>query len=80
MKEYINKYLQIGIVHFMAYPQAMNWKDQGNIVETVRKIVLDDYFDAIEITHIEKEEDRLAIKKLLDSSHMKVCYGAQPHC
>ncbi|MBM4761333.1 TIM barrel protein [Bacillus sp. B15-48] len=78
MKEYMNKYLQIGIVHFMAYPQAMNWKDQGNIVETVRKIVLDDYFDAIEITHIEKEEDRLAIKKLLDSSHMKVCYGAQP--
>jgi sugar phosphate isomerase/epimerase len=78
MIENINKYLQIGLIHFMAYPQAMKWEDQGNIVETVKKIVVDEYFDAIEVSHIEKEEDRVAIKKLLDSSHMKVCYGAQP--
>lgn len=78
MIEPMNKYLQIGLIHFMAYPQAMNWKDQGNIVETVKKIVVDDYFDAIEVSHIEKDEDRAAIKKMLDSSHMKVCYGAQP--
>ncbi len=76
MIENINKYLQIGLIHFMAYPQAMKWEDQGNIVETVKKIVVDEYFDAIEVSHIEKEEDRVAIKKLLDSSHMKVCYGA----
>lgn len=68
--------MKVGLVHFMAYPSTM--KGEGPIVETIKKVVLDDYFDAIEITTIKNLEDRKVAKSMLESSHMRVAYGAQP--
>jgi len=65
-----------GLIHFMAYPATM--KGEGPIVETIRKIVTDEYFNAIEITWIKDAEVRAQVKKMLDSSHMTVAYGGQP--
>jgi hypothetical protein len=48
MIEPINKYAKIGLIHFMAYPSTI--KGEGPIEETIRKIAVDDYFDAIEVT------------------------------
>lgn len=76
MTESINKYAKIGIVHFMAYPATI--KGDGPVEETIRKIALDDYFDAIEITWIKDHDTRRRAKKILDSSHLTVAYGAQP--
>jgi sugar phosphate isomerase/epimerase len=76
MIESIHKYASIGLVHFMAYPSTI--RGEGPIEETVRKIVLDDYFDAIEISWIKDPDTRLKVKKMLDSSHLKVAYGGQP--
>ncbi len=76
MKESINKYAKIGLVHFMAYPSTM--KGEGPIEETIRKIAIDDYFDAIELTWIKDDETRKRTKKILDSSHLTVAYGWQP--
>lgn len=76
MNESLYKYMKPGLVHFMAYPSTM--KGEGPVVETIRKIATDAYFSAIEITTIRDEEDRQAVKKMLESSHMKVAYGAQP--
>jgi len=76
MKESIKKYAKIGLVHFMAYPSTI--KGEGPIEETIRKIAIDDYFDAVEITWIKEDETRKRVKKMLDSSHLTVAYGAQP--
>lgn len=76
MKDTIRKYAKIGLVHFMAYPSTI--KGDGPIEETIRKIVLDDYFDAIEITWIKDFETRSRVKKMLDSSGLSIAYGGQP--
>lgn len=76
MNESMYKYMKVGLIHFMAYPSTM--KGEGPILETVRKIVLDDYFNAIEITWINNKEIRSQVKEMLDASHMSVAYGGQP--
>ncbi len=76
MIESIHKYAKVGIVHFMAFPSTI--KGEGPIEETIKKIVLDDYFDAIEITWIKDADTRKRVKKMLDASHLSVAYGGQP--
>jgi len=76
MTESIHKYAKIGLIHFMAFPSTI--KGEGPIEETIRKIAIDDYFDAIEITWIKDAETRKRAKKILDSSHLTVAYGGQP--
>lgn len=48
------------------------------VLESIRRIASDDYFDAIELSQCKDQEEREAVKKLLEQSHLKVCYGAQP--
>lgn len=76
MNEPLYKYMKVGLVHFMAYPATI--KGEGPILETIKKLSLDDYFTAIEITTIKNEEERKKVKQMLDTSHMTVAYGAQP--
>lgn len=76
MNESIYKYMKIGLIHFMAYPDTI--KGEGPVLETIRKIALDDYFNAIEITWIKDDSVRKNVKKILDTSHITVAYGAQP--
>lgn len=74
MTESIHRFMRVGLVSFMAYP--MN--DDNSILESIRKIAADDYFDAIEITWIKNPETRKKVKKILETSHMTVAYGSQP--
>lgn len=76
MRESIHKYYQVGLIHFMAYPETM--KGEGNILPTLSSILKDDYFDAVEITWMKDRSVRENAARLLAQSHMKVCYGAQP--
>lgn len=76
MNEPMCKYMKVGLIHFMAFPQTI--KGEGPILETVRKIAVDDYFSAIEVTWIKDTEVREQVKKMLDTSHLTVAYGAQP--
>ncbi len=78
MNESIYKYLQVGLIHFMAYPEATKFEKQENIVESIKRVLVDDYFNAIEITHIEDIQKRKEVKELLEQSHMVVAYGIQP--
>ena len=70
------KYMRVGLIHFMAYPDTM--AGEGPILETIRKIAVDDYFNAIEITWIKDDKVREQVKKMLETSHMTVAYGSQP--
>ncbi len=76
MQDSLFRYMKVGLVHFMAYPTTI--KGEGPIIETIKKLALDDYFNAIEITTIKNPEVRKAVKKMLETSHMTVTYGAQP--
>ena len=57
----------------MSYPPA-----QYGFTEPLKKILRDDYFDAIEVKSVEDETQRTEAKALLAQSHMTVCFGAQP--
>ena len=62
MKDPIQKYFQVGTIQWMTHPPV-----DYPLLESVKAICCDEYFSALEITHIEDQE-----------GHMKVCYGAQP--
>ena len=76
MDKSIRKFMKPGLIHFMAYPETM--KGEGPIEETIKRIAEDEYFGAIEITHIKDDNIRSKVKKMLDTSGLKVYYGAQP--
>ncbi len=76
MNESMYSYMRVGIIHFMAYPSTL--KGEGPILETVRRLAADAYFNAVEISWIKSVETRKQVKKLLDTSHMSVAYGSQP--
>jgi len=77
MNESIKKYFRVGLVQFMAYPAGLRGEDP-DIVNRIKQIACDDYFDAIEVNWIKDDKKREDVRKILESSHMTVCYGAQP--
>ena len=76
MLEPIQKYMKVGLIHFMAYPETM--KGTENILPTLKKVLTDDYFEAVEVTWIKDPAEREQAKKMLEASHMALAYGGQP--
>lgn len=73
MREPIQKYFQVGTIQWMSFP-PQNY----DLLESVKKLACDEFFTAVEITKVEDDSVREQLKKILEQSHMKVCYGAQP--
>lgn len=69
MKDSIHKYFDVGTIQWMSYPKM-------DPMESLQEICRDDYFDAIELKGF--GERNAEAKALLDQSHLRVCYGAQP--
>ena len=69
MKDSIHKYFQVGTIQWMSYPNR-------DPMESLKAIAKDDFFDAIELKGF--GEKNAEAKAILDQSHLKVCYGAQP--
>ena len=69
MRESIHKYFRVGTIQWMSYPQR-------DPMESLKEICKDDFFDAIEVKGYGDRNEEA--KKLLEQSHLKVCYGAQP--
>ena len=76
MQESMYKFMKVGLIHFMAYPQVM--RGEGPVLETLQKIAEDDFFTAVEVSWIKDAKVRVKAKKLLEMSHLTVAYGAQP--
>lgn len=77
MKDSIHKYFQVGLISFMAWPANMRG-DDPQALDAIRKVALDDYFDAIELNWIHDHTLRSRAADILKTAHLKVCYGAQP--
>ncbi len=75
MREPIRDYARIGLVHSMAYPEAA--KARGPFVETLREVIEDDYFSAVELGPVPSDPDREKARELLRESGMAVTFGAQ---
>ena len=73
MKDPIQKYFDVGTIQWMTYPPQTY-----PVSEALKKIACDDYFGAVEITHIEDMEARRQVREMLRQSHLRVSYGAQP--
>ena len=69
MRESIHKYFQVGIIQWMSYPRR-------DVMESLKAICCDDFFDAIELKGFGNKNAEA--KAMLEQSHLKVCYGAQP--
>lgn len=73
MNESIHKYFQVGTIQWMSHPP----KDR-DLLTSLKMLASDDFFDAIEITQIKDADTKAKAKAILEQSHLKVCYGAQP--
>ena len=71
MRDSIHKYFQIGTIQWMSHPTYP-------LLESIRKIACDEFFDALEVCRVADDTLREQAKHLLAQSHLKVCYGAQP--
>lgn len=70
MRDSIHKYFKIGTIQWMSFPKS-------DPMDSLKAICRDDFFDVIEIRgYGERNEEG---KKLLEQSHLTVCYGAQPN-
>lgn len=74
MKSSIHRYFQVGTIQWMSHPPI-----KYPLLDSLKQFACDDFFDAIEITHIADPEVRKQAKRILEQSHMRVCYGAQPN-
>ena len=69
MKESIKTYFRLGILQWMSYPRADD-------LEALKTICEDDFFDVIETKGYGRRDPEAG--KLLEQSHLGVCYGAHP--
>lgn len=76
MREPLTSYFKVGIVQFMAYPNCL--RGEGPVSEYVRRIVEDEFFQAIEVSWVKDPVERRKVADLLRQSHLTVGFGAQP--
>ena len=69
MKDSIHKYFKVGTIQWMSFPLSAP-------MDSLKAICRDDYFDAIELKGYGAQNEEA--RKLLEQSHLTVCYGAQP--
>jgi len=77
VQEPISKYFHVGLIHPMAYPAA--GKGEGEVVlETLKKVLDDDYFGAVELTWIKDDAMRAEAAKMLKCAHVDIVFAGQP--
>ena len=77
MQDPIAKYFHVGLIHPMAYPAA--GKGEGEVIlETLKKILDDEYFGAVEVTWMKDDAMRAEAAKMLKTAHVDVIFAGQP--
>jgi sugar phosphate isomerase/epimerase len=77
MKGKVQDRAKVGIVTFMAYPII---KGVGPVEESLAALAADDYFQLLEITHVEDDTVRSRCQKIFKQKGKSAAYGAQPVC
>ena len=76
MERSMRKYMKVGIILHMAFNGLAT--GEGPILESLRKIVTDDYFEVVEVTQMKDPAVRRKAAEMIRCGHMEVAYGGQP--
>jgi sugar phosphate isomerase/epimerase len=76
MKDPWQSYLQLGVVHFMAFPECLN--GEGPQLETLRLLCEDEFFDAVDVGPMVDAAQRRECAALLRYCPMPVTFACQP--
>lgn len=76
MEKSMRKYMKVGIILHMAFNGLAT--GEGPILDSLKKIVTDDYFEAVEVTQMKDPAVRRAAAEMIEAAHMSVAYGGQP--
>ncbi len=76
MDKHWDSYCGLSLVHFQAFPECQT--GDVAILETVEKVLLDDFFSAIEISRINKPAVRKEVASLIDQTRVTMDFGAHP--
>lgn len=68
--------MQVGLVHFMMYPEAMQGNDDA--LHSIERVAADPFFEVLEITKIKNPEVRQKVRDVADMAHVDMGFGAQP--
>jgi sugar phosphate isomerase/epimerase len=75
MRQSLHDFMEIGIVHFMAYPNALTGKEY---LQTLTAIIDDDFFSAVEIKPAPDEETTHQARQLLESAGVIIGFSGHP--
>jgi sugar phosphate isomerase/epimerase len=68
--------MQVGLVHFMMYPEAMQGND--DVLASIERVAADPFFEVLEITRINNPEVRQQVRDVADVARLELGFGAQP--
>ncbi len=68
--------MQVGLVHFMMYPEAMAGND--DVLPSIERLAADPFFEVLEITRIKNPQVRQKVREIADMAHIDLGFGAQP--
>ncbi|MDR7545050.1 MAG: sugar phosphate isomerase/epimerase [Armatimonadota bacterium] len=71
----LKRYMRPGIILFKAFPIEQG---TGPIIESLLKICEDTFFSAVEVGWMKDPVTRDEARRILDQSHLEVCYATQP--
>lgn len=69
-------YMQVGLVHFMMFPDAMQGND--DVLQSIERAAADPLFEVLEITKIKNPDVRRQVRDVADMAHVDLGFGAQP--
>ena len=75
MDRSMKRYMKVGTILHVSYKELGG--GEGPILECLKKIVTDNYFEAVEVTRMKDPEVRKEAKKMISMAHMTTAYGGQ---
>jgi len=76
MRDPLEAYCHVGIVHPMAFPECLG--GEGPILETLSEIATDTFFSAVEVGWIKSAKVRQQAASMLTTAGIEVIFAAQP--
>ena len=75
MEKSMRRYIRVGTILHVSYKQLGS--GEGPILECLKKIVTDPYFEVVEVAHMKDAEVRKAAADMIARGHMTSSYGGQ---
>lgn len=71
----MKRYMKVGTILHVSYKEVGS--GEGPILECLKKIVTDPYFEAVEVAHMKDPAVRKKAAEMIAAAHMTTAYGGQ---